>query len=249
MKKKNKITNILETGRHISLFFRQLRRYRKELLLAVKEGGLEDRKKRCRYCRDGLSAIGLDYSYPSDDELYAHYPCVFVANHQSYLDAAILCAVFERNIRFLAKSSVFRVPLLGEIMEHEGHLKVYRGKAAKRNIALRDQIAEAVSAGDGICFFPEGTRSVDGNLQSFKLGAFFAAVQHKLAVVPIVFEGTGKALPKGAFKLSPHDCSMQVLPPHYPNESIEDERERAERLRDEVRAAMQEKLEATTAES
>lgn len=236
------MVNPLVLGKQGAYFFNMMRRYRKVMREAIAANNFEDRRIRCEHAREGLAFLGVEYTAPATQDLYRNYPCIYVANHQSYLDAAILCAVFERRVRFLAKSGVFRVPILGEIMQAEGHLKVYRGRGAGKNNGLREQLAKALGAGDGVCFFAEGTRSTDGALQKFKLGAFYAAVQNEVPVVPIIFEGTGRCLPKHSMKLKDFPCSMKVLGAHHPDPAILDERERVETLCAHVFKAMQEAL-------
>jgi 1-acyl-sn-glycerol-3-phosphate acyltransferase len=75
-------------------------------------------------------------------------------------------------------------------------------------------------AGSSVMLFPEGTRSVDGELKTFKHGAFTLAKELSLEVVPIVIDGTHDALPKKGLLLrqpKPLQIRVRVLPPVAPD--------------------------------
>lgn len=231
---KDKIPNALFSKLFASLL-KEAATYAKELKVALKEDSFNDRTLRSQHVQNAFDTVGISFSIENQEQMYADYPCIYVANHQSLLDAALMCIIFQRNVRFLAKSSVFAVPILGKVMEHEGHIKVYRGKHSSKNTSLKDQIAQAIKEGDSVLFFPEGTRSTDGVLQSFKLGAFFASVQNQVPIVPILVEGTANVLKKHSVRLQPNHCNLRFLTPTYPEDNSSlSEREQAEALSDAV---------------
>ncbi len=70
----------------------------------------------------------------------------------------------------------------------------------------------ALSGGNSIFMFPEGTRSASGRLRSFKPGAFQIAERNKVPIQPIIVRGTSEALPKRGFILQGrHAISIEVL--------------------------------------
>jgi 1-acyl-sn-glycerol-3-phosphate acyltransferase len=92
--------------------------------------------------------------------------------------------------------------------------------------------------------FPEGTRSLDGELRAFRHGAFTLALQRQVPVLPIILDGTLEALPKHGLTLrNAADIVVQVLEPidvtSFPT---------ADGLRDHVRAVMAAALAALRAE-
>ena len=81
-----------------------------------------------------------------------------------------------------------------------------------------------------VLFFPEGTRSRDGELGDFKIGAFDLAVEHGVPLIPVAVHGTGRALPKHGMILREHvDAHVEVLPPMEPGDSADALREKARR--------------------
>jgi 1-acyl-sn-glycerol-3-phosphate acyltransferase len=97
---------------------------------------------------------------------------------------------------------------------------------------------DALESGSSIMIFPEGTRSVDGELRDFKHGAFTLALRHHVPILPIVLDGTLDALPKHGVTLHhPADIVIQVLDP-IPVDGFTT----VEALRDHVRAVMGDRL-------
>lgn len=112
-------------------------------------------------------------------------PVVFVANHTSYLDIAMLTWVIRRFVAFVGKASLLKVPLFGYYFKHL-HISVDRRNAQDRNKALEDAI-RALREGRSVVFFPEGRISLDTMPQvgTFRDGAFRAAIACQVPVVPI----------------------------------------------------------------
>jgi 1-acyl-sn-glycerol-3-phosphate acyltransferase len=122
-------------------------------------------------------------------------PVVLVANHQSQTDILALY-LLGIQFRWLSKESMFRIPILGQAMRKIGYIGVVRGDSQSQVTCMR-QSGERLKAGLSMVFFPEGTRSKDGNLLSFKVGAFKLAKEYKAAIVPVSLVGTRRMLPKG----------------------------------------------------
>jgi 1-acyl-sn-glycerol-3-phosphate acyltransferase len=104
-------------------------------------------------------------------------------------------------MKFLAKSSLFHIPFIGWGMKIAGDISLRRGSTQSARQAMA-QAARYVAAGMPVLFFPEGTRSRDGELLPFKDGAFRLAIEQKAAVLPIAISGTATALRKGDWKPS-----------------------------------------------
>jgi 1-acyl-sn-glycerol-3-phosphate acyltransferase len=122
---------------------------------------------------------------------------VLVSNHQSMLDILLLYNLF-RHFKWVSKAENFKIPMAGWNMGLNRYIKLKRGDRKSIVQMVRDSI-DALQKGNSILIFPEGTRSRTGELQSFKDGAFVIAHKAQKPVVPMVLDGTAKALHKKGF--------------------------------------------------
>ena len=112
-------------------------------------------------------------------------PYLIVSNHQSLLDIPICWHILSGNIRMAAKRSLFFIPIFGFIMKISEFIPVDRKNSEKsRQAALF--IREKLQSGLQIWVAPEGTRSNQGELKSFKSGAFAMAIEAGVDIQPIV---------------------------------------------------------------
>lgn len=139
-------------------------------------------------------------------------PYVLVVNHQSLVDLIAMCFLHHPT-KYLGKAAVFRVPVLGWALHIAGEIPVERGNrqsGSQALVELRRWLARGVS----VCLFPEGTRSEEGTIAPFKLGAFNLAIQTRCPVAPVVLAGARELLPKGSVVFK--QCArirVRVLPP------------------------------------
>ena len=141
-----------------------------------------------------------------------HTPYVMVSNHASLLDILVLFRLF-RHFKWVSKIENFRVPLIGWNMTLNRYIKLKRGDR-QSIVRMLAACRRTLQAGSSVMFFPEGTRSMDGKLKTFKPGAFELALETRAPVLPIVLVGTANALPKRGFVLQgQHEIHVQVLEP------------------------------------
>lgn len=170
-----------------------------------------------KYARLFMDDAGIEYEGPSPEVIAALPPGIFVANHASMVDALLICAFFGTDVRILAKEKLFRAPYVGPVLRRENHIRVCRGKNARdRNLQVRADIRNALSQGASIFMFPEGTRTPDGAVHEFKLGAFFNALQNKVPVIPVSIGGTFEVMPKTGLSIRPGKCRLEILSPIFP---------------------------------
>jgi len=125
-----------------------------------------------------------------------HY--VFIGNHLSNLDIPVLFNQLPKNrIRFVAKHSLFKLPIYGKALAQSGHICVDRENRRAAMKSLNDAVEKA-KAGISPVIFPEGTRNKNPEeLMEFKTGAMIIALKSGLPVVPIVVANTNKVMRPG----------------------------------------------------
>ncbi|KAI4335543.1 hypothetical protein L6164_014181 [Bauhinia variegata] len=132
---------------------------------------------------------GLENLPPTDT------PAVYVSNHQSFLDIYTLLTL-GRSFKFISKTSIFLYPIIGWAMFLLGLIPLKRMDSRSQLECLK-QCMDLIKKGASVFFFPEGTRSKDGKLGTFKKGAFSIAAKTSAPVVPITLVGTGQIMPAG----------------------------------------------------
>jgi 1-acyl-sn-glycerol-3-phosphate acyltransferase len=138
-------------------------------------------------------------------------PYVFVANHRSNADAFLIVRL-PWEMKLLAKQAVMNIPLLGWQMRAAGDVPVVRGEKESARRAM-EKMRRWLDRKVSVFFFPEGTRSEDGSLGSFREGAFRLAIEAGVDVVPLAIEGTEECLPKHSLIFQPATATITVLPP------------------------------------
>ena len=120
---------------------------------------------------------------------------ILISNHQSIAD--ILVALhLHQSFKFIAKKELFLIPFFGWAMTLAGYIPLVRGnQQSAKQAVLKAKIL--IEKGVSVLFFPEGTRSPDGEIHLFKIGAFKLAAEMNVPIVPIVIDGTYNLVPKG----------------------------------------------------
>ncbi len=122
---------------------------------------------------------------------------IFMSNHQSLFDIPAVALSLPVNFRFLAKRSLFRIPVFGWSLAVAGFVPVDRGRSDKGAKAFSSSI-EALRQGASLVIFPEETRSLDGRLGPFKRGGFLMALKEGVAIVPVGVKGSFEVRRKGS---------------------------------------------------
>jgi 1-acyl-sn-glycerol-3-phosphate acyltransferase len=139
-------------------------------------------------------------------------PCVIMFNHQSYFDIFAFAATLPIDWRAVMKKELALVPFFGWVARATGHYFVSRDGSIKSFQEI-DKVAKRIRLGPSVLIAPEGTRSLDGKLLSFKRGGFVLAMRAEVPVVPMVILGGKDIMPKGSMKISPGNIRIKILPP------------------------------------
>ena len=138
---------------------------------------------------------------------------VVVANHLSQFDIFVLYGYLGMDFRWVMKHELRKLPIIGICCEKLGHIFINRSDK-QAAIASLNEARARLSNGASVLFFPEGTRSRNGQLKPFKKGAFKMAQELQLPILPVTLTGTFEILPPGTIRLQPgHQATLTLHPP------------------------------------
>lgn len=137
---------------------------------------------------------------------------IYMCNHQSNFDIPVLLGCLPVQFRWLAKAELFKIPIFGRAMRGAGYVAIdrFNRQSAFNSIA---EVSQKMKNGVSVMIFPEGTRSKDGKIGSFKKGGFIMAVDSRVPIIPLVILGTRSIMEKGDMRINPGDVSMQIGQP------------------------------------
>ncbi len=159
-----------------------------------------------------LWASGIKIQVKGLENLDLSKPCVFMCNHQSNFDIPVLFSALPAQFRWIAKAELFKIPLFGRAMRGAGYISIERKERRKAIQSLREA-AEKIRSGVSVMIFPEGTRSLDGNIGEFKKGGFFLAHDAGVQIIPVVLNGTWSIMSKDSLAIKPGNVTLSILPP------------------------------------
>ena len=136
---------------------------------------------------------------------------IYMPNHQSNCDPPAVISILPP-VLVMAKREFFQIPVLGTAMVYRGFIPVDR-KNREKAMAAVDKAVESLKAGKSFLAFPEGTRSPDGRLQTFKKGLFVMAIKAGALIVPVSASGARKVMPKGTFAIHPGKVRITIHEP------------------------------------
>ena len=157
-------------------------------------------------------------------------PYILMHNHSSFLDMFFLPTVIKGKYTGIVAAKNFKIPLIGSILHKLNAIPIHRFNHTKAIDALK--IAEQkILEGYHIAIFPEGTRTINGNLKKFKKGGFHMAVNTKTKILPIIVKGLYKIKPKNRWTIHPGVATMII-----PEEPIDVTGKSVDELIQEIRA-------------
>lgn len=145
-----------------------------------------------------------------------HGGAVIVANHCSYLDPPVMCAVSgSRIVRFMARDTLFSSSFA---KWYFNGVRVIALDRTRGDLGALKRAIATLKEGQVIGLFPEGTRSTDGQMREAKGGIGFLIAKGDVPVVPLYITGTFQAFPKGSSKFKPSRITARVGKPIAPEE-------------------------------
>lgn len=144
------------------------------------------------------------------DKIDRKKPYVVVVNHQSMLDIPLMY-VLPLEFKWVSKKEVLKWPLFGWVLRMHGDITIERGRAGSAK-KMMEQAEKRLANGTSVIIFPEGTRSKDGSVGCFKEGAFKLAQKAGVDILPVVSDGTGRAVDGWKIR-TPHTFHVKALDP------------------------------------
>ena len=158
-----------------------------------------------------VRAVGVRVTVKGRERIPAG-ACLFAANHTSAADAPAIVDAIPRRIAILLKESLFKWPIVGQAFLLAHFIPVNRA-GRESAIASMMRATESLRAGQSFLIYPEGTRSPDGRLQTFKKGAVVMAINAGVPIVPVACSGAHRVMRKRSLEIQPGEILVEFLAP------------------------------------
>ena len=145
------------------------------------------------FCRGVVRLMGWRIDVANRERMDDARPCVFVANHQSFLDVVTFGSIFPRRTVSAGKREIGRIPIFGWFYRISGNLIIDRGNPRGARDSLDEAARTIREESVSVWFMPEGHRNTGRELLPFKTGAFRLALAAQVPIVPVVAAPPGPA--------------------------------------------------------
>jgi 1-acyl-sn-glycerol-3-phosphate acyltransferase len=137
-----------------------------------------------------------------------------MSNHQSHYDIPVLFQALKLPLRMVAKTELFRIPVMGKAMSDSGFIEIDRSNRKSSIESLKRARSRLLDDHLSVWIAPEGTRSVDGVLGRFKTGGFHLAIDAGIPILPVAIDGTHKIHRSGDWRVHREQAvSVTIAPP------------------------------------
>jgi 1-acyl-sn-glycerol-3-phosphate acyltransferase len=177
------------------------------------------------WARSILAVSRIKVTVDGFSNIDPHKSYIFMSNHQSNFDIPVLLAYLKVQFRWLAKAELFKIPLFGRAMQGAGYISIDR---SNRRLAIESlkEAGKSIQKGSSVMIFPEGTRSIDGNIREFKKGGFILAIEAGVPIIPVIIHGTWSIMPKKRIWIKPGNVLLEIQKPiettHYSRKTKDD---------------------------
>lgn len=133
-----------------------------------------------------IDIIGINIEVKGKENI-PEGPCVFVGNHTSILDIPIILDSVDRQVGFISKKEVLKIPVLGYWLPRGKCIALDRENPRDAVRVISEGVIN-LKDGYSMMIFPEGTRSLDGKPLPFKKGSLKLATRAKVPIVPVTID-------------------------------------------------------------
>ena len=155
---------------------------------------------------------GIDLHAEGLEKIDPQQRYILVANHYSYFDIPCIFAAIPQPIRFMAKVSLFKIPIFGWAIGRAGFIPIDR-KNRRTAVKSFDLAVQRIRKGNTIVVFPEEGRSHERAMRPFQRGGFLLALKSGLPILPIAIDGTFDVFRVGAKTITPGKVTVRVGTP------------------------------------
>jgi 1-acyl-sn-glycerol-3-phosphate acyltransferase len=162
------------------------------------------------YTLSGMIArVAFQYRAYGQENIIEEGPAIMAANHQSYLDPPLVGITCRKELYFLARKTLFEKKMLGPLISRVNALPV---DLSRGDLTAFRAVMTLLKEGHRTVIFPEGTRSLNGEIQPARAGIGMIIAKTLAPVVPIRIFGSFEAWPKGG-KIKPGKITVVVGQP------------------------------------
>jgi 1-acyl-sn-glycerol-3-phosphate acyltransferase len=159
-----------------------------------------------------IGAAGIDLRTDGVETIDPGQRYILVSNHHSYYDIPCILAAIPQPIRFMAKVSLFKIPIFGWGLGRAGFIPIDR-KNRRTAVKSFDLAVQRIRKGNTVVVFPEEGRSRERAMRQFQRGGFLLALRSELPILPIAVDGTYDVYRAGARWITPGPVTVRVGTP------------------------------------
>lgn len=176
-------------------------------------GGRKQLKVARAWARMLLRIAGARVTSAGAENVDPDVAYVICPNHVSYMDTPVLLSHVPANFRFLARKELFQIPFLGGHLKRAGNISVPL-EDPRGSLKVLSHAGHAMKQnGLSLLIFPEGGRSVTGEMEPFKDGAAYLAIKGEVPVLPVAIIGIRDVLPMHSHHLRPGRVTIRIGKP------------------------------------
>jgi len=179
--------------------------------LVDKKGNAQHRIARF-WARGCVWASGSRLRVVGAEKLRKHPAAVYASNHTSYMDTPVIFAALPFQFRILARKVLWPIPFIGWYLNRSRQIPIDTDNP-RATLSSLGAGAKALRSGMALFVFPEGGRTLNGELKPFLSGAAYLAIRSQLPLVPMALSGVYELLPIHTRHIYPSDLTLTVGEP------------------------------------
>lgn len=166
------------------------------------------------WARSLVVASGAEVRLTGMEKVPQEGAVLFVSNHQSNFDFAILMGLINKPKGFVAKIELSKIPVVSPWMRNVGCVFMDRNDI-RQSLKVMNEAVEIIKSGQSMVIFPEGTRSRSDKIAEFKKGGLRLAGKAGVPIVPVTLSGTYRVVEANKGIIKPVAVKVVISEPIY----------------------------------